>query len=195
MIEQLKITNTKEYIDSLTPYEGVPAQDVEMVDIYDLYTGFFLFKRCNQIYTIKNKYSVYDALISSGDTTIVFEAKGRDCSVTKYNSVILDYKKWLALKEEAKAIQAPLVLYVMYFNDCILIYELDFEKGYAFEEREMQNENSSDSYNVWKDVAYIPYNKAKHIIARKRMQEVTIDQLNRYIEKERNNLKDNTDEK
>lgn len=160
-----------------------------------LFKCFFQQRNCNSLFNIINKYSAVDAILTSGDTNILIEFKNRfDKSIADFESVIIEFDKFIRIKDAAKLFDCSNAFYIMEFNDAIIIYDIDFVNGYKWEDNIMP----SSYYNgrpITKLIAYVPYQKASYIIGKRTMQQATVEQLLRYIQlKKSNNLNQNTND-
>lgn len=167
--------------------------ETEFVQIYDLFTDFF--KRIKdgwytQVFKLANKYSVVDAILTHEQQTdngiiesnIICEFKARDKYIYEYPpSSLIEFDKYISIKETAKYLGCEQAFYVVYYYDAILIFDLDFQNGYKWEDQILPYSNSTTNSKT-KLVGYIPFTSAKYIIGRRTMNLATYDQLNKYIE-------------
>lgn len=188
--------NNQPSTDNSNKYTDLNYRDFnesEFVQIYDLFTDFFK-KKINdnytQVFKLANKYSTVDALLTVEKITdngiiesnIICEFKARDKYVYEYPpSSLIEFDKYISIKETAKLLGCNQAYYIVYYYDAILIYDLDFENGYRWEDQILPYSNNSSNSKT-KLVGYIPFTSAKYIIGRRTMQLAGYEQLNKYIE-------------
>lgn len=160
----------------------VPLSGMEL-----LHDKYLKYVKCWNLFKIQNKYSVFDYLINSGNSTIVIEVKERYKSVALYDTAILELEKFKNLMKTKELLHSKAALYIMQFTDAILIFDLNIDENFYEWSLVPMQKSEEDKTLVLKPCTFLPYSSAT-IIGKKEFQRATIDQLQEYIKRERNKL-------
>lgn len=122
-----------------------------------------------------DRFLIVDAILRSGNTSILIEFKRRSGSLSAYPTVILEKLKYDGLKR-ASTLFEPSAFYISEYDDGVLIYQPDFvnEKDVDYLYAKVSN---GSSYIVKRRHYHLPELNAD-IVIRKR---TTKDQLEEYI--------------
>src|SRR5258706_15724195 len=149
-----------------------------------IYIEFFAKNKCQNLLNLLNRFSVADAIINSGGTSILIEYKKRTIAVYTYDDVILEKAKYDNLKKTSLLFNCP-VFYIMDFLDAVLVYQLDFTSEAEPDLLECPASNGSN-IRYKKAVYHLKLNDASIIIGKRTWTKATTEQLSKYITLKKN---------
>jgi hypothetical protein len=169
-------------IDNVTIRRPLNEQEKEADNIIRLFNRYFNDLNFNDLSLIKNKYSVYDAIITSGCcTSIITEFKSRvDLEANTYWSSFIEAKKYNNLKMACTLLASPVALYIVEYKNHILIFILDFKTEYESGLEAMQKNNQSKQ-TVEKWIYHLPILSANYCIEKKTGAIMTTEEVERYL--------------
>jgi hypothetical protein len=108
-------------------------------------------------YTSPFEKTKWDGVYYSGSTSAVFDVKNRSCSITKYNSALIEKEKYNSIKTRAKE-QGMSSWYIMTFSDDnILFFDLDKHTELQWREEVHNRTTAVNTGQQTKWVAYLPF--------------------------------------
>jgi len=154
------------------------------VALNNLYVQYFSKNDCSSLLNLLNRFSVADGILQSGGTSVILEYKSRELSVSQYDTTLLEKLKYDKMKEASKLFDAP-ALYIVEFDECVLVYQLDFKQEQEVDYLDAPATRGS-GYAIKKAVYHLPILTADIIISKKTYERATSNQLKRFIEGKRN---------
>lgn len=150
--------------------------------LYQLYQYWLKDNNGRQLLTILSKFSRVDAVLQSGDTTVLIEYKKRSCSIAKYrDGFILEREKFESMRKASELFESP-AIYITDYTDATVIHQIKDEYNYIWSKQLLPSDQHKNIM-VEKEVTIIPFEQADFIIGKKTWERAPIWKLYKYFRK------------
>lgn len=172
------------------PQGGVKKKEYSVHDLKtvnslkNIYEKFFSKNNCQSLLSLLNRFSVADAILNSGGTSIIVEYKNRNLFVYEFETTILEVEKYQSLKKSSQLFAAP-CFYIVEFTDAVLVYQLDFDKEPVLDYISLPVTNKSGE-RIMKPVIHLSIEGGDYIIGKRTWARASKQQLLKYVERMRN---------
>lgn len=147
--------------------------------IRELFTQYLSKNNCSELSIIENTNSRIDFTMRSGRTSVICEVKERPIPSYQYKTTVLELQKYKSLQLASALFQGP-TLYIIFYTDVVLIFQLDFQKEIELDTIPMPK-SGEDSTIEYKDVIHLNNVDADYILNRQTFNKGTKDLFIKYM--------------